>query len=54
MRTCCCSLPYLDTDACTTCTNCVSDGRMFIPFDPAKHSFEIHDGRYIIILRDEP
>jgi len=51
MKTCTCSLPYLDPKACDSCAYNEDTGYYFIPYSPELHDFEIHDDRYIIIKK---
>lgn len=52
MKTCCCTLPFLDPKACDMCGYHAEDGKFFIPFDPAKFNFEIHDDKYVLWKKD--
>lgn len=53
MRSCACTLPYLDPKACERCSYQIRDGFWFIPIDPKYFDFKLEDDRYVITRKKE-
>jgi len=54
MKTCCCTIPFLDPAACARCGYSNDIDKMFIPFDPKYYDFVIGEDYYVIKKKERP
>jgi len=54
MKTCCCTIPFLDASACERCQYSNHIDKMFVPYDPLYYDFIIGDDYYVITKKRSP